>query len=108
MTKSLIILALASLSILGSNCSNTINNVGKNYAALKPNATGHEIIQVAANIAPSERQLRWQRLEYVAFFHFGMNTFTEREWGDGNEEVKLFNPTQLDARQWIKACKEGV
>ena len=107
MAKSFLILALATLSILGSNCSKTINNVGKNYAVVQPNATETEMIQVAANIAPSERQLRWQRLEYVAFFHFGMNTFTDREWGEGNEDLKLFNPTQLDARQWIKACKEG-
>ena len=83
---------MASLSILGSNCSRSINNVGKNYAALKPNATEHDLIQVAANIAPSERQLRWQRLEYIAFIHFGMNTFTDREWGEGNEEVRMQTP----------------
>ena len=47
---------------------------------------------------PSPRQLRWQKLELTAFFHFGINTFTDREWGDGKEDLSLFNPTQLDVR----------
>ena len=51
---------------------------------------------------PSERQLHWQYLEYYAFVHFNMNTFTNKEWGDGKEDPKLFNPTQLDCRQWAK------
>jgi alpha-L-fucosidase len=56
---------------------------------------------------PSPRQLRWQQLELTGFIHFGMNTFTNKEWGDGTESPGLFNPTSLDARQWVRACKEG-
>src|SRR5690348_1958460 len=74
------------------------NNIGHNYAAILPTDNEAAIIQKAANVAPSPRQLRWQRLELTAFFHFGVNTFTNREWGLGNEDPKIFNPVHLDAR----------
>ncbi len=56
---------------------------------------------------PSERQLKWHDLEFYAFVHFNMNTFTNMEWGFGNESPELFNPTALDCRQWAKVCKEA-
>jgi alpha-L-fucosidase len=55
---------------------------------------------------PSENQLRWQELEYYAFIHFSLNTYTDQSWGYGNEDVNLFNPTKLDCRQWARICKE--
>jgi alpha-L-fucosidase len=57
--------------------------------------------------APSAAQLWWQRAELGLFTHFGMNTFTDREWGDGREETRLFNPGRFDARQWARAAKAG-
>ena len=66
-----------------------------------------EIVRKAANVVPSDRQFLWQRQELTAFIHFGMNTFTGREWGDGKESPSLFNPTHLDADQWICTLKEA-
>ncbi len=54
---------------------------------------------------PSAAQLRWQREELALFAHFGVNTFTDREWGDGKEAPALFNPTAFDARQWTRTAK---
>jgi alpha-L-fucosidase len=56
---------------------------------------------------PSERQLKWHELEYYAFVHFNMNTFSDMEWGMGDEDPNLFNPTQLDCGQWARVCKEA-
>ncbi len=56
---------------------------------------------------PTPQQLEWQRHEFIAFAHFGMNTFTNQEWGDGKEDEKLFNPTDFDARQWATVLRES-
>ncbi|UCG58038.1 MAG: alpha-L-fucosidase, partial [Phycisphaerales bacterium] len=64
------------------------------------------LIWKAANIRPSPRQLAWQELEFIGFIHFTVNTFTDKEWGDGTENPRIFNPTQLDTRQWVRVCKD--
>jgi alpha-L-fucosidase len=79
----------------------------KNAVAILPTDSEKEIVRKAANVVPSKAQLRWQQLELTAFFHFGINTFTDKEWGLGNEDPALFNPQHLDATQWVKVCKEA-
>lgn len=57
---------------------------------------------------PHPRQLKWQETEFYAFFHYGMNTYTNREWGYGNEERTTFAPTAApDPRQWLEVAKEA-
>ena len=56
---------------------------------------------------PSRSQLWWQRAELGLFTHFGMNSFTDREWGDGTEDPRTFNPLHFDARQWARSAKAG-
>lgn len=56
-------------------------------------------------VKPSQRQLDWQKKEFYGFIHFGMNTMTDREWGLGNEDPKLFDPKKLDCEQWVRGMK---
>jgi alpha-L-fucosidase len=79
----------------------------KNFTQIFPSDSKSDIIRKAANVVPSPRQLRWQKLELTAFFHFGVNTFTNREWGTGKEDPGIFNPSKLDANQWVKVAKDA-
>jgi len=55
---------------------------------------------------PSDRQLKWNETEFYAFFHYGMNTYTGREWGNGDERESQFAPTAApNPRQWLEAAK---
>ncbi|MGW2007695.1 alpha-L-fucosidase [Streptomyces nigrescens] len=73
--------------------------------AVEPCDTPARIIDKAARIVPTKGQLAWQQREVTAFTHFGMNTFTDREWGSGAEDEKLFRPSRIDAGQWMRAYK---
>lgn len=54
---------------------------------------------------PTKQQLAWHENEFYLFMHFGPNTFTGNEWGEGNEASEIFNPTSLDCRQWVSVAK---
>ncbi|MEO6219394.1 MAG: alpha-L-fucosidase, partial [Ginsengibacter sp.] len=56
-------------------------------------------------IKPSKAQLAWHDMEFYLFTHFGPNTFTDLEWGKGNEKEEVFNPSQLDCEQWCRITK---
>ncbi len=58
-------------------------------------------------VVPSSRQFAFQQLEFYAFVHFTVNTYTGKEWGDGTESESIFNPEKLDAGQWVKAIKSA-
>ena len=71
------------------------------------NTSLEQKVEMAARLVPSKQQLAWQKTELTAFLHFGVNTFTGREWGDGTEKETVFNPTGLDAEQWVRNLKES-
>ena len=59
------------------------------------------------SVVPSARQLALEQMEFYGFIHFTVNTFTDREWGDGTESESVFNPTNLDADEWAQVAKEA-
>ena len=56
---------------------------------------------------PTKQQLDWHETEFYLFIHFGPNTFTDKEWGEGTEPENIFNPEQLDCRQWCRVAKDA-
>ena len=77
------------------------------HLVFPPDATPEMKVEMASRLVPTPQQLEWQQMEFTAFLHFGINTFTGREWGDGKESPELFNPSELDCEQWVRALKEG-
>ena len=65
------------------------------------------VAQNFVDIKPSPAQVEWQDLEIGVIFHFGTNTFLNREWGDGTASPSVFHPTHVDTDQWMEAAKAG-
>src|SRR5699024_7445252 len=61
----------------------------------------------ADSVRPTPEQIRYQRQEKIAFVHFGVNTYTNREWGTGNESPSIFNPKKFDAEQWARVLSKN-
>ncbi|MCM1293348.1 MAG: alpha-L-fucosidase [Bacteroides sp.] len=64
-------------------------------------------VEMAGQLVGNEQQQQWQQRELTAFLHFGMNTFTDREWGDGKESPSTFAPDDIDTDQWVKTLKDA-
>lgn len=64
-------------------------------------------IQYAAQVKPSERQVAVQEMEFYSFIHFTINTYTDKEWGHGDEDPAIFNPVEFDADQWVDSCRDA-
>ena len=65
------------------------------------------IVNTPCGPVPTENQLWWQDMEMYAFIHYSLNTYTDQEWGFGNEALELFTPSDLDCRQWARVCKQA-
>src|SRR6476619_5124795 len=78
------------------------------FVSFKPLIKTKKVLPPAAVYPiPSEKQMGWHEMEMNAFIHFTTNTFTGLEWGFGNESNSIFNPTALDAMQWVRTLKEA-
>jgi alpha-L-fucosidase len=82
-------------------------NLKMNIIRIQPGDTPAEILEKASHIVPSQRQFEWQEMEFIAFTHFGMNTFSNREWGEGTDAPALFNPDDFDADQWARVIHDA-
>ena len=79
----------------------------QNTIAIEPGDSQETIIEKAAHVVPTANQLAAQQREFIAFIHFGPNTFTRLEWGTGMEDPKIFDLKTLDTDQWCEAMKEA-
>ena len=103
--KNLILTTVLSLAVFsGLQAQETYY---EKHVVFPAGATAAEKVEMASRLVPTPQQLEWQRMELTAFLHFGVNTFTGREWGNGTEDPAIFNPTSLDCEQWVRTLKEA-
>ncbi len=98
-------LLIISLISIPTFCQNRHDSHNNNFVIINPGDTPAQIIKKAAHVTPSKRQYAWQKIEFSAFVHFGMNTFDNVEWGKGNASIAKFNPDKIDVKQWVKVFK---
>lgn len=98
-----LLVLLASLS----GCNQRANTYFEKKLTFPDLLTSDQKVKLSAYIVPTQSQYEWQRMEMAAMVHFGMNTFTGQEWGDGTEDPALFNPTDFNAEQWVTTLKEA-
>ena len=100
--------ALNLLALAGLTLSSQAEQKYIQRADILPTDTAEQIIEKAANILPTDRQMAYHREEFIGFIHFGINTFTGREWGNGKEDPAWFNPQHgVDTDQWARVMKEA-
>jgi len=102
----LFIVLLSAAMILLQSCNHK-ESLFEKSVAFPENATLEEKIDLASRVSPTPQQLEWQKLEMTAFIHFGINTFTNREWGDGKESPSLFDPVEFNAFQWVRVLQDA-
>ena len=102
-------ITLSTLAILTCTCASLATTVQAADQNKKPSAAsqGKTLPPAPFGAVPTDAQVNWQRMEFYAFVHFGLNTWTGREWGYGDENPKMFNPTNFNADKIIKTFKNA-
>lgn len=72
-----------------------------------PNDALEDKLKKAAHVKPSKAQLDWMEKEYIAYIHFGLNTFSGRQWGTGQEDPSIYSPASIDPLQWSRVCAQA-
>ena len=98
---------LLSVTLMSGAQAQKKENYYVKHVEFPQSATIEQKVDMAARLVPTPQQYAWQQMELTAFLHFSINTFTGREWGDGKEDPALFNPSELDAEQWVRTLKEA-
>ncbi|RAV29276.1 alpha-L-fucosidase [Sinomicrobium soli] len=102
MRKPLLFTALVALA---SACIAQNDIPFRNTIAIDPGDSKERIVEKAAHIIPTANQLDALKNEFIAFIHFGPNTFTRKEWGSGTEDPAVFDLEELHTDQWCEAMK---
>lgn len=105
-TSSLLMcLGIAATLSLGAQNKQSVDFA--NTIAINPGDSEEVIMEKAAHVVPTANQMNALENEFIAFIHFGPNTFTRMEWGTGNEDPKIFDLKTLDTDQWCQAMKSA-
>lgn len=108
MKQCLLILLIPILFVSNSNAQNNSNAFPlKNTYPVLATDSKETILQKAVHVVPTANQYSAQKNEYIAFIHFGPNTFTGKEWGSGMEDPAVFDLKKLDTDQWCRVMKEA-
>ena len=107
MKLSLTAISLALLMGAMPSTTHARRDMKSNTARIEPGQSRQEIEQTAAKVRPTLNQWRALEDEFIAFVHFGPNTFTRREWGTGFEDPAVFNPESINTDQWCAAMRDA-
>ena len=103
-----IVYLFGSLLFSATLCAQDNSISFQNTIKIEPGDSHEIIIEKAAHVIPTPNQLSALQNEYIAFIHFGPNSFTRMEWGNGMEDPKVFDLKELDTDQWCEAMKAAM